>query len=170
MDSTFKLKSFKLFKLLPLCSAAVFGRGSQRRDQLERFPGLLPESQGHNQALTVLYVPYSLDRDAPPQPRQCRSRGAERGHAREDTLQRFRGGLVSKAHRLCVSLNSRLESNQEEGDTLCTNGDMGGCGESARTYELARDERLPGKGNSEGKQNIQGYLAHKKQPPPLGPP
>ena len=28
---------------------------------------------------------------------------------------RFRGGLVFKAHRLCVSLNSRLESNKEEG-------------------------------------------------------
>jgi len=28
--------------------------------------------------------------------------------------QRFRGGLVFKAHRLCVSLNSRLESNNEE--------------------------------------------------------
>ena len=29
-------------------------------------------------------------------------------------MQRFRGGLVHKAHRLCVSLNSRLESNEEE--------------------------------------------------------
>ena len=29
-------------------------------------------------------------------------------------VQRFRGGLVFKAHRLCVSLNSRLESNTEE--------------------------------------------------------
>ena len=29
-------------------------------------------------------------------------------------VQRFRGGLVCKAHRLCVSLNSRLESNTEE--------------------------------------------------------
>jgi len=26
-------------------------------------------------------------------------------------VQRFRGGLVFKARRLCVSLNSRLESN-----------------------------------------------------------
>ena len=26
----------------------------------------------------------------------------------------FRGGLVFKAHRLCVPLNSRLESNKEE--------------------------------------------------------
>jgi len=30
-------------------------------------------------------------------------------------VQRSRGGLVFKAHRLCVSLNSRLASNNEEG-------------------------------------------------------
>ena len=29
-------------------------------------------------------------------------------------VQRFRGGLVFKAHRLCVPLNSRLKSNKEE--------------------------------------------------------
>ena len=29
-------------------------------------------------------------------------------------MQRFRGRLVLKAHRLCVSLNYRLESDQEE--------------------------------------------------------
>jgi len=29
-------------------------------------------------------------------------------------VQRFRGGLVVKAHRLCVSLTSKLESNNEE--------------------------------------------------------
>ena len=28
-------------------------------------------------------------------------------------MKRFRGGLVFKAHRFCVSLNSRLESNKE---------------------------------------------------------
>ena len=28
-------------------------------------------------------------------------------------VQRFRGGLVFKAHRFCASLNSRLESNEE---------------------------------------------------------
>ena len=33
---------------------------------------------------------------------------------RHQHLQRFRGGLVFKAHRRCVSLNSRLESNTEE--------------------------------------------------------
>ena len=31
-------------------------------------------------------------------------------------MKRFRGGLVFEAHRLCVSLNSRLESNKEEED------------------------------------------------------
>ena len=30
-------------------------------------------------------------------------------------VQRFRGRLVFKTHRLCVSLNSRLESNKDEG-------------------------------------------------------
>jgi len=29
-------------------------------------------------------------------------------------MQRFRGGLVFKAHGLCVSLSYRLESNKEE--------------------------------------------------------
>ena len=29
-------------------------------------------------------------------------------------MQRFRDGLVFQAHELCVSLNSRLESNKEE--------------------------------------------------------
>ena len=29
-------------------------------------------------------------------------------------VQRFRGGLVFKAHRLCVSFNSRLVSDKEE--------------------------------------------------------
>jgi len=34
-------------------------------------------------------------------------------------LQRFRRGLVFKAHRLCVSPNSRLESSKEEEDEDC---------------------------------------------------
>jgi len=34
-------------------------------------------------------------------------------------MQRFRGGLVMKAHRLCVALNSRLDSNKEEEDSFC---------------------------------------------------
>ena len=29
-------------------------------------------------------------------------------------VQRFRGGLVIKARRLCVSLNSKIERNKEE--------------------------------------------------------
>ena len=39
-------------------------------------------------------------------------------------VQRFRGGLVFQAHRLCVSLNSRLDSNtekeEEEGTSPCS--------------------------------------------------
>ena len=37
-------------------------------------------------------------------------------------MKRFRGGLVFKAHRLCVSLNSRLESNKEEVVRCATRG------------------------------------------------
>ena len=33
-------------------------------------------------------------------------------------MQRCRGGLVFEAHRLCVALNSRLESNTEREDGL----------------------------------------------------
>jgi len=45
--------------------------------------------------------------------------GGKRGWTEEVQLlhrnvQRFRGGLVFKAHRIFVSLNSRLESNKEE--------------------------------------------------------
>ena len=35
-------------------------------------------------------------------------------------VQRFRGGLVFKAHRLYVSFNSSLESNKEEEKGLVT--------------------------------------------------
>jgi len=35
-------------------------------------------------------------------------------HYRGYLVKRFRGGLVFKSHRLCVPLNSRLESNKEE--------------------------------------------------------
>ena len=34
-------------------------------------------------------------------------------------MQQFRGGLVSKAQGRCVSLNSRLESNNEEEEKIC---------------------------------------------------
>jgi len=40
-------------------------------------------------------------------------------------MQWFRGGLVIKAHRLCVSLNSRLESNEEEEKTDEPASDLG---------------------------------------------
>jgi len=55
-------------------------------------------------------------------------------------VQRFRGGLVFKAHRLCVSLNSRLESNKEEEE------------EEEGTWRRCM--------------YVQGYLVHKKMSPP----
>ena len=36
---------------------------------------------------------------------------------KQRAVQRFRGGLVFKAHILCVSLYSRRESNEEEEET-----------------------------------------------------
>jgi len=47
-----------------------------------------------------------------PDCRVCTTFARQRGGGRN--VQRCRGGLVFKAHRLCVSLNSRLESNDEE--------------------------------------------------------
>ena len=41
-------------------------------------------------------------------------------------VQRFRGGLVFKAHRLFVSLNSRLESNKEEEEEIQCSSLCGG--------------------------------------------
>ena len=35
-------------------------------------------------------------------------------------VQRFRGGFVSKAHILCITLDSRLESNEERQDAWIT--------------------------------------------------
>jgi len=66
-------------------------------------------------------------------------------------VQRFRGGLVCKDHRLCASLNSRLESNKEEekidlghaDDTLgvavaepVIHHGVGGCGRDSRVPHL----------------------------------
>ena len=36
------------------------------------------------------------------------------GSLQQTRVKRFRGGLVFKAHRLCVSLNSRLGSKEEQ--------------------------------------------------------
>ena len=56
-------------------------------------------------------------------------------------VKRFRGGLVFEAHRLFVSLNCRLESKEEKKKSL---------------------------GRSRARRSLQGYLAHKKPPPPVG--
>ena len=57
-------------------------------------------------------------------------------------VKRFRDGLLFKAHSLCVSLNSRLESNKEE--------------EEESPLTCSEFEAL----------GLHGYLAHKKRPPP----
>ena len=70
-------------------------------------------------------------------------------------VQRFRGGLVFKAHRLSVSLNSRLESNKEE----------------EKKYPYAPLSSSPHQQDWRSaprvlRELVRGYLAHKKQPPP----
>jgi len=59
-------------------------------------------------------------------------------------VQRFRGGLVFKAHRLCVSLNSRLESNKEEEDTWWERARHPGLKLSYRGTSLTRNTPLLG--------------------------
>jgi len=44
--------------------------------------------------------------------------GRHRTRVMSGNVQRFRGGLVFKAHRLRASLNSRLESNKEEEEVM----------------------------------------------------
>ena len=62
-------------------------------------------------------------------------------------MQRFRGGLVFKAHRLCVSLNSRLESNKEEEEDVEDGGDQGrgsrGCPPGKREFKVPWREADP---------------------------
>jgi len=48
--------------------------------------------------------------------------------------RRFRGGLVVKALRLCVSLNARLESNKEEETELFREDEEAHCADRARKY------------------------------------
>ena len=56
-----------------------------------------------------------------------------------DVAQRFRGGLVVKAHRLCVSLNSRLESNEE---TKEKKESVAASGRGGNNVEGVKDSRL----------------------------
>jgi len=69
-------------------------------------------------------------------------------------VQRFRGGLVCKAHRLCVSLNSRLERNEEERREAAVVAFLAVSAlrehiiAQVRTPPRKVDVRLPGKGNS----------------------
>jgi len=51
---------------------------------------------------------------APRAPSGCPRAAVASALSASPPVQRFRGGLVCKVHRLCISLNSRLESNKEE--------------------------------------------------------
>ena len=55
-------------------------------------------------------------------PQRRRPSPAFREQLLHRNVQRFRGGLVFKAHRPCVPLNSRLESNKEEEFGDCGDG------------------------------------------------
>ena len=68
-------------------------------------------------------------------------------------MQRFQGGLLFKAHRLCVSLNARLEGNKEEEE------------EKILLVQGLGVRQMRG-GLTAGNVRLQGYLAHKKSPPP----
>ena len=50
-------------------------RFGAKREHLKRSKGLLPESQGQNRALIVLYVPDSLDRSRAQEARNQKPRG-----------------------------------------------------------------------------------------------
>jgi len=65
----------------------------------------------------------------------------------------FRGGLVSKAHRLCVSLNSRPERNKEEADLEPPVVARGGGPHPDRPLVEVGCKWV---------QRLQGYLSHKK--------
>jgi hypothetical protein len=47
--------------VIDLLGPTETGLPPAKTEQLDRFCGLLPERQGHDLAVTVLYVPYSLD-------------------------------------------------------------------------------------------------------------
>ena len=58
-------------------------------------------------------------------------------------MQRFRGGFVFKAHRLCASLNSRLESNKEEEGPSGAGGSSKTRGGSAARCTPPRSREAP---------------------------
>ena len=53
-------------------------------------------------------------------------------------LNLFRGGLVFKAHRLCVSLNSRFESNNKEEESAHVQRGFRNCGQPRETVFYCR--------------------------------
>ena len=91
-------------------------------------------------------------------------------------MQRFRCGLVFKAHGLCVSLNSRLESNEEEEEYRAFTRALAERGRGATTHLQIQGYLTPsyergtpvgatgaacGKtADDQGGRRVQGYLAH----------
>ena len=72
------------------------------------------DSQGQNPALTRAIFQAKVSIAFSVVPHSLGSGLSRPGGTSHRNVQRFRGGLVFKAHGLCVSLNSRLESNKDE--------------------------------------------------------
>ena len=78
-----------------------------------KFGQLIARDIPLNGALLVPSVEHLWNKSHSESPHAATSGGTLR-NAGHRNVQRFRGGLVFKAHRLCASLNSRLESNKEK--------------------------------------------------------
>ena len=85
---------------------STFGNALGKSTSESRWKGVAPK-------LTTRTSPTSGGTQQPPYPATTVEECGKMGGGTRDA-HRFRGGLVFKAHRLCVSLNSRLESNQEK--------------------------------------------------------
>jgi len=75
-------------------------------------------------------------------------------------VQRFRGGHVFKAHRLCVSLNSRLSAR-----AAGVSRDTRDRSISTRRGICAEAGTAPCTGRAGELHGLQGYLAHKEPRP-----
>lgn len=101
-----------------------------KREQLEMFQGLVPESRGQNLVLTVLHVPYSLDVGQKKKRRPAR----ERAKVAVPCSIISRSGIASNrlfrssAHQRHMSTSARRQGSEG----------AGGCGEGR--YVLVLDE------------------------------
>ena len=91
--------------------------------------------------------------------------GIGRGQLLDINMQRFLGGLAFKPHQLCVSLNSRPESNKEE--EVIRNRRVGPHPFGDTLGLFLRGSSLQSQGSRvQGSGEIQGFLAYTKPPPP----